>query len=148
MIERTTIDDRIRKKEAEIQQLEERIKAARIYVQALKDLLKASESAGDGDVKAGSMLDQVRDAIRAAGRPLHVNDLLRAIGRSEDSKNSLTGSLAAYVRRGEVFTRPQPNTFGLVEFEEHRGDHPAPPPGFGERPSSSFDDDMGDDVPF
>lgn len=143
MIERATIEDRIRRKEAEIQQLEDRAKAARIYVQALRDLLKASESVSDTDVKSGSMLDQAREAIRAAGRPMHVNELLRAIGRSEDSKNSLTGSLAAYVRRGEVFTRPQPNTFGLVEMEGRHGEQPDPPPEFGERrPRTGFQDDL------
>jgi hypothetical protein len=46
-------------------------------------------------------------------------DLLKAMGREVNRKNKtgVSGSLAAYVRRGEVFTRPKPNTFGLLELE-------------------------------
>jgi hypothetical protein len=151
MIERATIEDRLRKKETEIQQLEDRLRTARIYVQALRDVLKASDTSADSDVRPGSMLDQAREAIRKAGKPLHVSDILRAIGRPEDSKNSLTGSLAAYVRREEIFTRPAPNTFGLVEFDQKVEAYMEPTPpshfGLGNKPRP-FDDDLDEDVPF
>ncbi len=47
---------------------------------------------------------------------MHIGALVTAIG-IENTKNarvSLVGSLGAYVRKGLVFTRPAPNTFGLV----------------------------------
>ena len=154
MSEKSVIHDRLRKKEAEAQALEDKLRSARIYVQALTDILRAldGEGSSNGELKAGTMIAQARDAILKAKRPLHVDDLLTAIGRPVDSKSSLTGSLAAYVRREEIFTRPAPNTYGLIAM---RSD--APPPDFGgsssaKKPvfgsSADFADDSEDDVPF
>ena len=159
MNERAIIEERIRKKVAEVQQLEDKLRNARIYVQALSDVMRAlsADTQSETEPKPGSMIAQTKDAILAAGRPVHVNDLLVAIGRSEDSKNSLTGSLAAYVRRGEIFTRPAPNTYGLVELGHTTVEADAdsgPPAGFGgaaKKPllnTSDYADDLDDDVPF
>lgn len=153
MSEKSVIHDRLRKKEVEVQALEDKLRSARIYVQALTDILRAleGEAASEGELKAGTMIAQARDALLKAKRPLHVDDLLKAIGRSADSKSSLTGSLAAYVRREEVFTRPAPNTYGLIEMNAD-----APPPDFGSAPPAkkpAFGGggafaDLDDDVPF
>jgi len=64
-------------------------------------------------------LSQARDAIRKAGKPLHITQILVAIGRAntKQTRLALSGSLATYVRRDEIFTRPEPNTFGLLEFD-------------------------------
>ena len=40
MNDRKKIEERLQKKEFEIQSLEERLRAARVYVQALQDVLK------------------------------------------------------------------------------------------------------------
>lgn len=50
---------------------------------------------------------------------MHVNDILTRIGKAPDkaSRVSVAGTLASYVRSGQIFTRPAPNTFGLVEWE-------------------------------
>jgi hypothetical protein len=52
------------------------------------------------------------------GDPVHITTLLAEIGLeiNRDTRASLAGSLAGYVRRGEIFTRPAPNTFGLIEL--------------------------------
>lgn len=115
------IQDRIRKKDAEIQSLEERLRAARIYVQALRDVLDAIQRGGgtnDSVIRTGSAVAKAREAILKAGKPIHISDLLAATGKSvtKETRASLGSSLAAYVRRGEIFTRPAPNTFGLVEL--------------------------------
>jgi hypothetical protein len=49
---------------------------------------------------------------------MHVNDLLKAMGKPTDKKNklSLSGSLSTYVRAGQIFYRPAPNTFGIIEM--------------------------------
>jgi hypothetical protein len=154
--ERAIIEDRLRKKEAEIQSLEDKIRNARIYVQALSDVLKvmsgATVSGDDETLKPGTMIAQARDALEAAGKPLHVDELLQAIGRPLESKSSLTGSIAAYVRRNEVFTRPGPNIFGLIDMPKkltrQEIEPEMPPPGFGGRRPAEFDDDLSDDVPF
>jgi hypothetical protein len=85
-------------------------------------------------LRPGSAVAKARDAIKKAGKPLHVTEILHAIGSEVDKKNriSLSGSLFGYVRRGGVFTRPAPNTFGLQEFQNARMRAEAEPPlGFG-----------------
>jgi len=141
MEEQRKIEDKLHRKEQEIIALEERLKAARVYAQALQDVLKmlaASNNVADvSTLKAGSTVAQGRDAILKAGKPLHIIALLEAMGRdtSRESRASLTSSLAAYVRRGEIFTRPAPNTFGLAELghrtAESVGEDDGPPPEFG-----------------
>ncbi len=68
---------------------------------------------------------QARDAIAAAGKPLHIAELLPAMGKENTQQNrlSLGGSLARCVREGVVFSRPAPNTFGLLSMPET-----SPPP--------------------
>jgi hypothetical protein len=142
MDERRKIEDKLRKKEQEVQGLEERLKTARVYVQALQDVLKllAASTTPPGTsvsaLKAGSTVAQARDVILERGEPVHITALLDAMGKdaSRENRASLVSSLAAYVRRGEIFTRPAPNTFGLVELghvEEEQPDEQEPPPTFG-----------------
>ncbi|MGF1627542.1 MAG: hypothetical protein ACFCVH_21900 [Alphaproteobacteria bacterium] len=154
MSERSLIEERIRKKQAEIQSLERRLEAAKVYVQALNDVLKVFESAPAEDAAAesvlrkGSAVARARDVILREGAPVHIDILLNRLGRkvTRESKASLTGSLAAYVRRGEIFTRPAPNTFGLIElkhFETTASEEDTLPEGFGEAHA-----DTDDDIPF
>jgi hypothetical protein len=148
------IQDRIRKKEAEIQTLEDRLRAAKIYLQALQDVLAAVERdvgppLADA-LRTGSSVAQAREAILRAGKPVHVSDLLAALGKdvTKETRASLASSLAAYVRKGEVFTRPAPNTFGLVELghaTEPEQTEAEPPSDFG-RPKARADEDT--QIPF
>jgi hypothetical protein len=117
------IEERVRKKEQEIQEFEAQIRDARTYIQALQDVLKilprdTDEAATPTALRPGSGISKVRDFILSQRRPAHINELLEAVGRepTRENKASLAGSLAAYVRKGEVFTRPAPNTFGLIEL--------------------------------
>lgn len=123
---REDFQKRIDKKQQEIAELELKIKEARSYVQALLDTIKilpkepaANGNSGAFTLRPGTALARARDAIKQAGRPLHVNEILVALSKSTDKANkvSLSGSLAGYVRRQEIFTRPAPNTFGLIELE-------------------------------
>jgi hypothetical protein len=141
MGDRAKVEDKLRRKEAEIVSLEEKIRTARVYVQALRDVLRVLSEDEEEDVNAdttlkpGSTVAQARDAILALGKPLHVNDILREMGKAvtRESKNSVIGSISAYVRRGEIFTRPAPNTFGLVEMghQQSTGNVTEPPEDFG-----------------
>ena len=160
MSERKKIEERLRKKMQEIGALEDKLKAARIYVQALQDILKLvdredGEAKPESVLKAGSAVAQARDVILERSVPVHINEILDALGKdaTREAKASLTSSLAAYVRRNEIFTRPAPNTFGLVELGHETNDEnpPEPPPNFGQSPASArvgggFDTD--DEIPF
>lgn len=144
MIDRRKLEDRIRKKEAEIQELEKLIGEGRAYVQALNDVLKMLpreskevESVGsDVSLREGSSASLAREAIVRMGRPAHVSELLAAIGKEDTRENrtSLSGALAAYVRKREIFTRPAPNKFGLIELGHTQQPLSAdqPPDDFGE----------------
>jgi hypothetical protein len=91
-----------------------------------------------GALRPGSGMAKVREFILEKGRPGHVTELLEALGRpaTREARASLSGSLAAYVRKGEIFTRPSPNTFGLIELghdnEDDAGPDNEPPVDFGE----------------
>ena len=67
------------------------------------------------------------------------------------AKSSLAGSLAAYVRQNEIFTRVAPNTYGLSELGhdvlELTGEMEEPPEGFGRAPVG-VDEEETEDVPF
>jgi hypothetical protein len=143
MNERRKIEERLRRKEEEIRELEIRIRDARIYVQALRDVLKILPRGSERNIRAGALrpgsgMAKVREFILEKGRPGHVRELLEALGRpaTRQARASLSGSLAAYVRKGEIFTRPSPNTFGLIELDHENEDDASPanepPAGFGE----------------
>jgi len=136
------IEKKIKQKEEDIRHLQESVRhlqseviKAQAYVEAMRESLRliSKSSATDAvdTVRPGSLVDKARTAIRKAGQPLHVEKILPQIGKdlSKENKVSLSGSLAFYVRKGIIFTRPAPNTFGLVEFEKPQGD--GPPDGFG-----------------
>jgi hypothetical protein len=143
---RRKIEERIKKKELEIQELEGSIREARAYIQAMHDALKllprdASSKDEGTELRPGSMIARARDAIQEAGRPLHISELLAALGKdnSRSSKASLAGSLAAYVRANDIFTRPKPNTFGLIGGPDGaESDDSSPPIDFG----------LDDEIPF
>jgi hypothetical protein len=131
---------RIERKRAEIVELEMQVRIAKEYLQALEDTFKlvpkdASNGDGEAELRPNTALSKARDAIRAAGRPMHLTELLTAIGKgqSRNERAGLSGTLAAYVRRGEIFTRPAPNTFGLIGMKaaEPVEEQTVPPPGFG-----------------
>jgi hypothetical protein len=151
MADRRSIEGMLKRKEQEIQDLETQLKEARIYVQALQDVLKRfpKEPEGianaDAILRAGSMVAQARDVILKIGKPLHVDQILVEQGKelTREHRTALGGSLSAYVRRGIIFTRAAPNTFGLLELTKREGEQPEPPSDFGIEPKP-----LDDEIPF
>lgn len=150
MNERRKIEDRIRRKEAEIQELDQKSREARVYIQALNDVLKliprdvetSSAAESSASLRDGSSASAARSIILQAGKPVHLRELLKAMGKAptRENRTSLASSLAAYVRKGEIFTRPRPAIFGLIELGHHEmpAQKVGPPAGFG---SLKSDDD-------
>lgn len=132
---------RIERKKAEIAEMESQVRLAREYLQALEDTFKLipRDFANGGDpvitLRAGSALARAREVIKKSGKPMHITELLAAMGKgaTRNERAGLSGTLASYVRRGEIFTRPAPNTFGLVELDKASAanDDDLPPSGFG-----------------
>lgn len=157
MIDRAMIEARHRKKKAEVEGLEEKLRVARAYLAALTDILKVpddgAESPSDTKLRSGSAVARARDIILEVAAPVHIDDLLRTMGKdvTRDSKASLAGSLAAYVRREDIFSRPAPNTYGLIELGHTTAaedEAPEIPPSFGgPREAVAFDTDILDEDP-
>jgi hypothetical protein len=163
MIDRAQVEARLRKKQSEAAALEAKLLTLKAYIAALTDILKIDgaelgpQPSAEAKLRSGSAMAQARDIILARGQPVHIDDLLRAMGKevTRDSKASLAGSLAAYVRKEEIFSRPAPNTYGLIELGHSNSDdeeEPEIPPTFGSTAQAagavSFDTDLDDDVPF
>lgn len=162
MTERDVIEGQIAKKQAEIDGLEDKVRAAKVYVAALRDVIRLLDKAGRTDsaadesetkLRAGSTVAQAREIILNRGHPVHIDHLLVSMGKevTRDTKASLAGSLAAYVRREDIFTRPAPNTFGLIElghFEPVEELDTEPPIGFGQQPTTFANNFEDDDIPF
>ena len=116
------IERKIRAKEEEAQGLRVRLDRAEAYIEGLKESLRLLHRTvsdnGAGTIRPNSQLDKARKVLRAAGEPMHVSDILSKMGfePTKMKRVSLSGSLGFYVRQNYIFTRPAPNTFGLMEF--------------------------------
>jgi hypothetical protein len=129
----------IDKKQQEIHGLEMQMREGAAYIQALQDSMKLlprdSEARSESEhvLREGSTLSKARDILRKSATPLPINEILKLLGKPQDAKHrvSLAGTLAGYARKGRVFTKTAPNTFGLIEFgpmeqgEEEEEDLPA-----------------------
>jgi len=129
------LQKKIDKKTTEINELENKLLEAKAYLQGLYDSLKLlpkeNVSPAD-DLRQGSDMAKARKAILKMGKPLHIVEILKEIGKDANKSNklSLAGSLSACVRKGRVFTKSAPNTFGLIEMGENKN-ATEPPDDFG-----------------
>lgn len=150
MTPRAELEKRIEKRLKEIAVFKIKVRESEIYISALKEALRVLPREGANDGNAGNVLRPgsnaalAREAILVADRPMHVEELLKAIKKESTRANrtGLTGSLAAYVRKGEIFTRPAPNTFGLMEL----AGGVLVVPGSAEEPKADFSEDDSEDV--
>jgi hypothetical protein len=119
---RENLQKLVAKKLEENVSLERQIMENRAYIQGLQDSMKFLPRDGSGTadytLREGSALAKTRDALKAAGVPLPIADILKALGKPLDKahRTSLAGTLSGYARDGKVFTKTAPNTFGLIEF--------------------------------
>ena len=158
---RDELQKRIERKQQEIRELEKQLAAAHAYIEAMQDSLKllpkdagSSAAVPEQTLRPGSGVAKAREAILKAGKPLHITEILKALDRpvEKNQRVSLSGSLSGYVKRGEIFTRPAPNTFGLAELNHEEMPVEEPPDDFGSLPGDNSNDDSqtiaDDDVPF
>lgn len=135
---RKRIDKEIEKQEAHIDDLRHQLTAAEAYLKAQQDMLKMLPRETDparnsaASLRPGSDSAKIRDILQEAGTPIHLDQILAKMGRppTRENKSAISGTLSGYVRRGVIFTRPAPNTFGLRPTAEE----PAmeePPESFG-----------------
>jgi hypothetical protein len=126
---RKKLEQKIRSKEDEIQELETKLAESRVYLSALQDCLKVFPKDDNGSIESvelrpGSKTAKARDAIKAAGRALHITEIVSELGieNTKENRASLSGSIQQYVRKNQVFRRAGPNTFGLIELNGNHAD--------------------------
>jgi hypothetical protein len=138
---RRQIEKLIDKSEMEIFELSKSIDMKIAYVQGLRDTLKylpkEAEDSGESQLRPGTALAKAYELLCAQGKPLHILELLKLLGKEPTNQNrvSLSGSIGFYVRKKQFFTRPAPNTFGAIEQPEDQqrngSSSDEPPEGFG-----------------
>jgi len=131
----------IRKLEMQLREVEMQIREAQSYLQALQDSSKLLPKETDNNglestvfsLRPGTSLARVRDIIKEGGKPMHINDILAQLGKTVDNQNkvSLVGTLGSYSRKGRVFSRTAPNTFGLIELGQKESTEDDLPEAFG-----------------
>jgi hypothetical protein len=63
-----------------------------------------------------SNFDKVEKVLRAAGKPLHVSEIIAAVEKEygvQLDRDSLSSAMVKQIRKGVRFNRVAPNTFGL-----------------------------------
>ena len=121
----------ISRKEKEIQQLEldrqeldVKILNAHAYITGVKDSMRhlpkdEVDKDSASSLRKGKSIAKIYDILKHSGSPMHITDILTALGKDTDTKSQqATGSqLNNYVRDDRIFMRPLANTFGLKEWD-------------------------------
>ena len=86
---REQLIDKLKKKEGEIRGHENKIREARVYIQALQDMLRSLPDEGatpdgtsttDNILRPGSMPHKTYELLVKARKPLHISVILKGIG--------------------------------------------------------------------
>jgi len=133
------LEKEIEKQEQTIHELNMQLVGAHAYLRAQQDMLKMLPRQPGDDSPSGLRPSgdpaKIREILKKTGVPMHINDILAKLGKeaTPESRATIASTLGSYVRKGQVFTRTAPNTFGLSEFDEKVAKYADPevPEGFG-----------------
>jgi hypothetical protein len=116
------IDDKVSKEEEDTQETRHKIEEIKARLEAFEEtkklLNKDIDDDASNDLRAGSDLFKMREAIRKTSAPMTASALLLALGKEDttEKRNSLRGSIGRYAKVNRIFVKTAPNTFGLVEL--------------------------------
>jgi hypothetical protein len=138
---RRNIEKLIERSENEMIELHKALEMKVAYIQGLRDTLKylpkdAMPEPSQPQLRPGTELAKAYEILREEGKPIHIMELLKRLGKEATHKNrvSLSGSMGFYVRKQQFFTRPAPNTFGVTDMgdaQRNGGTTGEPPDDFG-----------------
>ncbi len=125
------LQGRIKRKETEIQRFDEerqelgmKIREAQAAIKELEEIKKhlPKDEVDENpalSLRRGKSIAKVYDILKESGSPMHITEILTAMGKETDKKSQqATGSqLNNYVRKERIFTRPLANSFGLKEWD-------------------------------
>ena len=69
-------------------------------------------------IRPGTQVDTIYNLLKNSKRPMHINNICEAMGKEPNKSNrqSLTGTIGKLVREKQYFNRPEPGTYGLIEW--------------------------------
>jgi HB1, ASXL, restriction endonuclease HTH domain len=76
---------------------------------------------GAAPVRSMSQIDMVYDILKAAGRPLHVSEIMTRVAQRHGvslDRESIVSALSKRVARQDRFARTDPNTFSILPDTE------------------------------
>jgi len=85
-------------------------------LQLIRRLLRPAEPGEALEQKRTSNIQIVENVLMAAGRPLHVSEIIAAAEKDFGAaleRDSVSSALGKQIRKGNRFIRTAPNTFGL-----------------------------------
>lgn len=84
----------------------------------VKDGIQPIKRTPKEQFRQGSDVEKAYNALVDAGKALYVDDIVKALGKeiNKDTRVSIGSQIQAYARRGHVFVKTAPNTFGLLEY--------------------------------
>jgi hypothetical protein len=87
-------------------------------LRAVRRLQGSGRPAGGLKTKESkSQVDLVFDILNTAGQPLHISEIIERVRERHNvplERESIVSALTKKVQRGDRFTRPNPNVFGLL----------------------------------
>lgn len=136
---RTELEKRLEKQRSvlsgihsQIAELKVKADTAEAVIKELESLHKAlprdaSASNGSGPpvvemtLRRGSDVWKAREALREFKKPTPLDQLLEKTGKepTKENRRSLASQLSWYARRNQIFTKPETNVFGLLEWGNH-----------------------------
>ena len=106
-------------------ELDVRIREEESYIQALNDMMKhlpkpEIDKNPAASLRPGSEVARAYEVLSQKGEPMHVMEILTALGRDEtrETRQAMTSQLGNYVRQVRIFYRAGPNIFGLIEWKK------------------------------
>ena len=94
----------------------------RAQLRIVREFLRARGAEGEGDRRVGprsmSQMSMIRDVLQEAGAALHLSEILLRVEKRFGAKldrESVVSALTKKVRKGVLFVRVGPNTFGLKQ---------------------------------
>ncbi|MEN8615456.1 hypothetical protein ABFB09_09355 [Dehalogenimonas sp. THU2] len=122
---RVNIEKRIEKEKQKIVDLRQQVERSEAFIQGLQEALQMlpkekvePQTKSSGYLRPGSDMQKIQELLKRTGHPLPIDEIIGKIGKqvSNATRASIASSLSRYVRKNEIFSRPGPNTFGLIEF--------------------------------
>jgi len=99
-------------------QLQEAMLKSQLKV--IRQFLRGTEQPGRKNT-GRSQMDVVHDVLQAAGKPLHVTEIVAMAEKDfgvQLDRETIVSALTKKVKRGYMFQRVAPNTFALLEKGE------------------------------